>query len=248
MKQLIFFIFLFNGLASVAQRTIYYWKDGIFTKVESVDSLTNDFPCRKLSAVGKYEAVDLGLSVKWATYNIGASKETELGDYFAWGETQKKASYTWDNYKFYNSVSKITKYCTNSSFGNVDGLTTLDMTDDAAHILWGDNWRIPTKAEQEELINNCNAFWITSYDGSGVPGYLLFSKKPGFECQYIFLPVTGYKDDNNMENISFEASYWSSTLSDVDDDAFEIYLTQTQCGVRRLGYRSHGESIRAVCK
>ena len=80
-----------------------------------------------------YAYVDLGLSVKWATCNVGATKPEEYGDYFAWGEVEPKEKYDWSTYKYYaGTESGLTKYCTNSNFGIVDNKTILDSADDAA--------------------------------------------------------------------------------------------------------------------
>lgn len=87
---------------------------------------------------GTHEYVDLGLSVKWATMNVGASKPEDYGDYFAWGETTTKTTYNWSTYKYCNgSSSTLTKYNTDSSYGTVDNKTTLDLSDDAANANWG---------------------------------------------------------------------------------------------------------------
>ncbi|MBR3609326.1 MAG: hypothetical protein IKL50_05525, partial [Bacteroidales bacterium] len=86
--------------------------------------------------------VDLGLSVKWATCNVGATTPEEYGYYFAWGETTPKTTYYWSAYKYCNGTDdSMTKYCTNSKYGIVDNKTTLELTDDAAHVNWGGSWR-----------------------------------------------------------------------------------------------------------
>jgi hypothetical protein len=136
------------------------------------------------------EYVDLGLSVKWATFNLGASAPEEYGDYFAWGETEPKAKYGWAQYKWGNGENKaLTKYCNKAAYG-VDGftdnLTQLLPEDDAAHVNWDGNWRMPTAAEFDELINNCT---IEKSTMNGVNGYLLTSKING---NSIFLPMAGY--------------------------------------------------------
>ena len=112
------------------------------------------------------EYVDLGLSVKWAAFNIGASTPAEYGDYYAWGEIATKTRYSWSNYSWndpnstYNDVdcttSGLTKYCTNEPSGQkgtYDGKTHLDPEDDVAYVGWGEGWRMPTKQELIELYN-----------------------------------------------------------------------------------------------
>ena len=98
------------------------------------------------------EAVDLGLpsGLKWATMNVGATKPEEYGAYFAWGEMEPKSNYSGSTYKFElgtDSNGPFSKYVTNSSYGTVDNKTVLDPDDDAAHVNWGGNWRMPTDAE-----------------------------------------------------------------------------------------------------
>ena len=124
-----------------------------------------------------HEYVDLGLSVKWATCNVGAVSPEDYGDYFAWGETEPKDFYAWSTYKWCNgSYDTLTKYCTDSKYGTVDNKTVLDLEDDAAHVNWGGDWRMPTKAEQDELYNNCTWEWTTQ---NGVNGYKVTSKING---------------------------------------------------------------------
>ena len=103
--------------------------------------------------LGDYYYVDLGLSVKWATYNIGASSCYDSGDLFAWGETSTKSSFSWSNYKW-NDGGKLTKY------SKTDGIMTLDSKDDVAAVKWGNFWRIPTAQEVNELIGGCDWEWI----------------------------------------------------------------------------------------
>ena len=108
----------------------------------------------------QHEYVDLGLSVKWATCNIGADKPEDYGDYYAWGELSPKESYTWENYRFgvggdLPFERKLSKYNTDRKRGPVDNKTTLDRVDDVANVRWGGSWRIPTLEEWTELRQNC---------------------------------------------------------------------------------------------
>lgn len=106
-----------------------------------------------------HEFVDLGLSVKWATCDLGASKPDEVGDLFAWGEVKTKDEFTWENYKWFREDEDCgymaTKYNSNSEYGDVDNITRLELEDDAARVNWGGDWRIPTEDEFQELIDNC---------------------------------------------------------------------------------------------
>ena len=102
----------------------------------------------------------------------------------------------------------MTKYCTDSSYGTVDNKTTLEAEDDVAHVKWGGSWRMPTKTEWEELINNCTWEWTTQSD---VNGYKVTSKQTGYTDKSIFLPVTGYYSDSGLD-FTGRCYYWSSSL------------------------------------
>lgn len=150
------------------------------------------------------KAVDLGLSVKWANMNVGASKNMDTGDYFAWGETQPKAEYDWSNYKWCGGTSiTLTKYCTNESYGMVDNKTTLEAADDAATVNWGNSWRMPTVKEFEELIEKCTWTWTLSRGC----GYIV----KGPSGHSIFLPAAGWRGSVRNE-LSSGGRYWSSSL------------------------------------
>ena len=126
----------------------------------------------------KYEFVDLGLpsGTKWATTNVGAEKPEDFGLFFAWGETQGYTAedvekgvkqFSVSDYKLCGgSLSTLTKYNNNSSYGTVDTLTTLEQVDDAAY--QSDNTcRMPTRADFEELIDNTTSTWETLNDVNG---------------------------------------------------------------------------------
>ena len=192
-----------------------------------------------------HEYVDLGLSVKWATCNVGANSPEEYGDYFAWGETQPKDNYYWDSYKYCNgSYTTMTKYCTDSYYGTVDNKTTLELTDDAARVNWGGDWRMPTKAEQDELRNtsNCTWEWTTQ---NGVNGYKVTSVVNG---NSIFLPAAGWRYNGNLNDAGGRGDYWSSSLGtsyshvacDVAFNSSSVYLYDY--------YRYYGRPVRAVCE
>ena len=195
---------------------------------------------------GNHEYVDLGLSVKWATCNVGASKPEEYGDYFAWGETQPKDYYDWSTYKWCNgSYNTLTKYNNSSSYGTVDNKTTLDLSDDAARANWGGSWRMPTKAEQDELREQCTWTWTTQ---NGVNGYKVTSKKSGYTNKSIFFPAAGYRYDSSLDLAGSYGDYWSSSLgTGCPYLACSLYLYS---GFVDWGYygRSYGFSVRPVCQ
>jgi hypothetical protein len=142
--------------------------------------------------------VDLGLSVKWATFNVGATSPEDYGDYFAWGETEPKETYSWATYKWGTS-SNLTKYNT------TDSKTTLDPEDDAAKVLWGGYWRMPSKEEVDELTQQCTWIWTTH---NNVNGY----KVTGPNGNSIFLPAAGYKGAGPTYPAGEDGLYWTSTL------------------------------------
>ena len=160
-----------------------------------------------------HEYVDLGLpsGTLWATMNIGANSPEEYGDYFAWGETTPKDVYNWSTYQWCNgSNTTLTKYCTNSSYGNngfTDDKTELDPEDDAATANWGSEWRMPSKDQIKELKDNCTTQWTTR---NGVKGRLFTSNINGAS---LFLPAAGYRWDSSLDGVGSWGYYWSRTLN-----------------------------------
>ena len=196
------------------------------------------------------ECVDLGLSVNWATLNVGASPIYPRGEFFAWGETEPKSNYSWSTYKWCNgSDDKLTKYNTNSSRGTVDNNTVLDPEDDAAHVTWGGSWRMPTDAEWDELIDNCTWTWTTDYNGTGVKGRIVTSNMPGYTDKYIFLPAAGYLIYDRLESEGLFGYFWSSSLYLYGPDSAGDVSFYFSDRVRRVSneYRYHGQSVRPVC-
>ena len=176
------------------------------------------------------EAVDLGMSVKWATYNVGATAPEQYGNYYAWGETTTKSSYDWGNYTFRTGGStysdlKFSKYNSLSGYGTVDNKKVLDLTDDAARTTWGGTWRMPTREEFDELSDNCT--WeYTSING--VYGQKLTSKMPGYTDKWIFLPAAGRKDGSNSVNVGSRGYYWTSSHSvGWADKAYEQFFNSS---------------------
>lgn len=169
-----------------------------------------------------YEYVDLSLpsGILWATCNVGAGSPEGFGDYFAWGETEPKTTYSWNTYKYRNSNTafdvwqnnyNLTKYCSyydNGYQGFTDSLTVLQPDDDAATVVWGGGWRMPTKEEWEELYQNTTRIWATQ---NGVKG-CLFKTDNG---KGLFLPSAGY--------------YWGDELCDIDDTPYGFYWSSSLC-------------------
>jgi uncharacterized protein (TIGR02145 family) len=192
-----------------------------------------------------HEYVDLGLpsGLLWATCNVGAEFPEDYGDYFAWGETTPKDICYWSNYQYCNGYStRLTKYCNNSSYGYngfTDDLTTLLPEDDAATANWGSGWRMPTKAEFEELCNNTTVTWTRQ---NGVNGRL-FTASNG---NSLFLPAAGHRYNSRLYDTASYGYYWSSSLySDGPYNAWDFYFNSDYYFVGSV-YRYYGQSVRPV--
>ena len=196
--------------------------------------------------------VDLGLSVKWATCNLGASKPTEYGGYYQWAGT-KDVSDTgiyldWDNCPYHtgsDNQSGWTKYNTESSYGTVDNKTVLESMDDVASVVLGGKWRMPTDEEWSELCNTDNCSWTwTTIDG--VNGYKVQSKKSGYTNNWIFLPAAGYRSYDRLVIVGSYGFYWSSSLgTEGTFNACSMYLSSSLV-FRGHRYRCFGQSVRPV--
>jgi hypothetical protein len=182
------------------------------------------------SAPAGVQAVDLGLpsGTKWANMNVGASRAGDYGQYFAWGETKGYGSssydgrsFDWASYKWMksgqSSYQQINKYQApdgqnsscwyNSDRKYVgDKKLTLEPSDDAATVNWGEMWCIPSYYQMVELIEWCSFDW-TSQDGHY--GWKLTSRVNG---NYIFLPAAGRRLYTSQEDQNLGGYYWSSTL------------------------------------
>ena len=202
------------------------------------------------------EYVDLGLpsGLKWAKCNLGASKPSDYGDYYAWGETAPKADFTWDTYKRMQAGHSHWRYITKYTFadGQTGGIwydsagafigdnkTVLDAADDAATANLGSPWRMPTKVEIAELITKCTWTWTTQ---DGVEG----CQVDGPNGNAIFLPATGHYEESGLIYAGTRGNYWSSSLDSADcttargDDFF------SGGGASGKYYRYYGLAVRPV--
>lgn len=179
-------------------------------------------------APANVEYVDLGLpsGTKWATMNVGATTPEGYGDYFAWGETEpyyadttanpvtwktdKSNGYAWSSYFDTSDGGE-----TFQKYNHDSGKTVLDATDDAATANWGSNWRMPTKAEIDELVDECTWTWTTNYNGTGIKGCIVTSKAEG-NTNSIFLPASSCFIDLKITMVGSFGFYWSSSLDEED--------------------------------
>ena len=185
-----------------------------------------------------HEYVDLGLpsGLKWATHNVGASKPEEYGGYYAWGETSLKPSYNLDNSVTYGLSYSELKSC--SIIGS-DGNLTAEY--DAARANWGGDWRMPTKAEQDELRTKCTWQWTTL---NGVNGYNV----TGPNGNSIFLPAAGYRSGTGVSYRGDYGYYWSGSLnSNSSGKAFSLYIYGSIYGWDSNS-RYFGHSVRPVSR
>ena len=194
--------------------------------------------CKPDGSDGKHEGhgyVDLGLSVKWATCNVGAASPEDYGHYFAWGETSTKSDYLILNCSTYGL-----SYTELQSHGYIDSEGRLTPQYDAATANWGGDWRMPTKEEMRELLNNCTWIWTTQ---NGVNGYNV----KGPNGNSIFLPAAGDRDGSPFDDSGNYGSCWSSTPYDnyFDYNAYGLFFESGIQGVG-YGYRSTGRSVRPV--
>ena len=244
-------------------------KNGEFTKSTTASLLVSRNTLKRLSAlktimstsISVPEAVDLGLpsGLKWASFNLGASKPEEYGDYYAWGEIEpyytsldplvwkegKESGYEWTSYKWcMGSKNTLTKYCTDSysDYGYnefSDDKTVLDPEDDAAHMNLGGRWRMPTADDLDELEHNC------SWEGTklnGVNGFRIV----GVNGNSIFLPAAGSRVSTVITNEGTSGSaYWLSTLNPLVYYA-QVLLLEWGGDRHSRDQRFVGHTIRAV--
>lgn len=187
------------------------------------------------------EYVDLGLAsgTLWATWNVGANAPEEYGDYFAWGEVEPKEAYNkdWSNYFDSNNGTNFNQYYLGTVNGKV-GLAELANEDDAAYMNWGEDWRMPTKAQVMELSNECTWSWDSAKRGYTVTGPNMNS---------LFLPAAGEAFQSSCLYAGSIGFYWSSSLNEAGN-AVACYLSfsSTYGGGWSYGYRCNGHSVRAV--
>lgn len=185
-------------------------------------------------------AIDLGIGVKFSCCNVGADSPTGYGNYYAWGETSTKSQYDWSTYKWCNGTyNTMTKYCTDSKFGTVDNITTLELSDDAARANWGSPWRMPTYDELNKLNTQCTWTWVTV---DGINGYRVTAANGNS----IFLPTAGCRYDAGLDPVGSNGYFWSSSLlSSSSDGALGLDFHSGDHGLDSSS-RYDGRSVRPV--
>lgn len=206
------------------------------------DGTTFSIPLQSSLIETEHEYVDLGLpsGTLWATCNVGADIPWEYGYYFAWGETEPRRGdyyvYNWTTYKYCNgNYKQLTKYCINSSYGMVDGKTILESLDDAATANWGDEWKMPSKEQFEELSNS-NYTIIEKKMQYGVNGIKITSKSNN---KSIFLSAAGLYNGGELYYEGETGLYWTCELS--------LSTVEPGCLACTMGFGSAGHSGRERC-
>ena len=196
-------------------------------RVEEVEESEEDDEDDYTGLINGYKYVDLGLpsGIKWATCNVGADSPEEYGDYYAWGETETKSEYTEDNCSTYGE-----------QMSDISGNARYDV----ARKKWGGTWRIPTKAEQQELLDNCEWEWTTQ---NGVNGY----KVTGPNGNHIFLPAAGYRYGSSLDYAGSYGYYWSSTpYSSSTNGAYLLLFRSSHHNADYYNYRNDGYTVRPL--
>ena len=202
-----------------------------------------------------YQAIDLGLSVKWANMNVGATAPEEAGNYYAWAWPHVLESYSvytcpWlDDWGRQNRTrAYFHKYCTSETYGTVDGKSQIELEDDAAYVNMDTTWRMPTLEEARELLDSCTWEWITQNE---VPGYQV----TGPNGRSIFLPAAGAIDSrfNAQEatNVGKQGRYWTSTLSsEASSEADAIFFNKpyNYLDISETQFRENGFTVRGVLR
>ena len=194
-----------------------------------------------------YSYVDLGLPshLKWATMNVGATSETDYGNYFMWGSTTPNTANecTWTNAPFNNRANDYdSNYFNNHKSEWLDDNNNLKPKYDAASHIMGGDWRMPTKAEIQELIDKTTNEWVTNYKGTGVNGY----KFTGSNGNSIFIPAAGNCYNGLVGGVGGDGAVWSSSLNtSTPRDAWYLYFDSGSCNMDDYD-RYCGQSVRGV--
>lgn len=235
------------GVASMFADTkvmrIYYGDGSSETKLVS-DVVKITFEDEGSGTISTDRMVDMGLSVKWASYNVGATKPEEYGNFYAYGEVEPKDEYTLLNYQWYYPDYNDWDCDEWEKYFKL-GATITGTNYDVAHVKWGDQWRIPTRAEWNELINNCTWTWTGI---NGVTGAKATSLING---NSIFIPAAGNMVDADHTHDQLGCFYWTSTefeQTDISQECrnYRANIDAINHSADGYDYPEVGFSIRAV--
>lgn len=205
-----------------------------------------------------HEYIDLGLpsGTLWAKCNVGATTETDYGMYFQWGDTQGYTSaqvgvgtgqkeFAWADYKYGTYDSSDTTNYGMTKYNGTDAKTSLDITDDAAHVNMGGEWTMPNSTQIEELLDEryVTKEMVSNYKNTGVSGYLFTSVA---NSNTLFVPFSGLAFDGSVSNAESGGDVWSSSLSSNVNNAFDLYVNDKPDALLANGNRYFGFSVRGV--
>jgi len=222
------------GLTGLNANTTYYYRAYVVVDGEYRYGEICSFKTEQNGGSVVAEAVDLGLSVKWACCNVGADVPEGYGGYYAWGETEEKSDYDWDTYQYIDTDGDWQDRWPNIG-SNISGTSY-----DVAHVKWGDGWRMPTLAEIQELCEKC------SWESTSVNG-VWGQKVTGPNGNSIFLPAAGYRDGTEVGGRGSYGYYWSGTLSEVHSGgAYYLYFFSGRGYWGGCHDRRYGHTVRPV--
>ena len=219
------------SLSGLNANTTYYYCAYLLVDGKYTYGVVRTFTTEKQDAgITSGQMVDLGLSVKWAGWNVGASKPEEYGGYYAWGELEEKGMYSQSNYQYYDNQYQ--------QYIMTLGINICGTKYDVARVNWGGNWRMPTTAEFNELVNNCEWTWI---EYNGVQG----QKVTGPNGNSIFLPAAGYRSNASVGDENVQGRYWAGQWANLNSMA-SILLFQNDTSFVRPNVRYLGCTVRPV--
>lgn len=236
MKRVVFFLmFLSLGIMGAKAQKYHYDvnNDGNVNITDAIFVVNKILGNRNPGDLGRGEAVSLGLpsGTLWATYNVGATKPEQAGDHYAFGETEVKRYFDWNNYIHCDGTERT---CHN--LGDISGTRY-----DVAHVKWGGNWRIPTNKEWEELVKFCTFEWTTY---QGVQGAKLTSV---FNDNSIFIPAAGTYWEDEITDVGGGGYYHSSTqLSNNLSQAYATWFYSDDIFSGMYGSLAYGRNVRPV--
>lgn len=239
MKQLL------ESIQFQIQKQLYENDLNLLTDLDDDANLDSEITTKNINSNLQQKTVkfvDLGLPSGnlWAACNIGANEPWEYGDYFAWAEIAPKKVFSWKTYKY--RLDNPLDDTESSKYTCMDDLTTLEVDDDAASQILGKKWRIPSKSDFDELLNQPNAI-INNYGGLGKKGIAIL----GNTGQVLFIPLTGIMESRGLREQEYNAALWTNTVEDYEDD-FACAFSYHSAFYEHSYQKYVGLNIRAVKK